>query len=363
MNKKLVVDLRMWNHSGIGRYLRNLIPKIYEKSEGISYIFLYESGHEKDLKQQFENAELIPCQSKIYSLSEQFELRKVLSKIEYDLLWIPHYNVPLFHHKKLLVTVHDLIHIHIYSVKKSWHKKLYANLLFKQISIKSKKIITVSEYTKNDLEINFPSCKNKIVSIHNGLSAPIQSHEIEPKDVESYILYVGNIKPHKNLISLVEAFKKYLLQTQYNLVIVGQSENLISADEKLLSILKDNALRQRIKFKGQVNDEKLAQLYKEAALFVSPSLFEGFGFPPLEAMSYDCPVVCSDRCSLPEVCKDAAYYVEALSIDSIGKGVLEVLNNKELRDDLVQKGKSLINKYQWEKTADKTLDVIKECLN
>jgi glycosyltransferase involved in cell wall biosynthesis len=164
--------------------------------------------------------------------------------------------------------------------------------------------------------------------------------------IKPYLLYVGNIYPHKNVERLVLAFQKLIKEknADYQLVFVGG--NIMDSSERII-------------FTGFVSDGELDSLYKNADLFVFPSLYEGFGFPPLEAMARGVAVASSRNACLSEVLGDAVAYFDPENIDDMGEKIYEIITNRALKDDLAAKGFTWVKRYNWEKTAEKTLEIYK----
>jgi glycosyltransferase involved in cell wall biosynthesis len=177
-----------------------------------------------------------------------------------------------------------------------------------------------------------------------------------------FLLFVGNVKPHKNLRNLVIAFSK-LQQPQFadlKLVIVGKKDGFITGDKSLLDLINQLGLRDRIIFTGFVENEHLPVMYHLATAFVFPSLYEGFGLPPLEAMAAGCPTLVSNTASMPEVCQDASYYFDGNNPDEIAAGIKTVLQDEMLRQTMVAKGFKLVKRYTWEASATALRDIILE---
>lgn len=223
---------------------------------------------------------------------------------------------------------------------------------------KAKKIITISNFSKKEILNFFPNIKYDIIVTHCSIG-----HEFHPSfnmvrlyDFR-YILAVSSIDPRKNFLRLVQAFK-LLNDKDIKLVIVG-SENKLFSNDALKSEIENNS---NIIFTGYINDEKLINLYSHAECFAYPSLYEGFGIPPLEAMSCGCPVVVSDASSLPEVCGNAAYYVDPNDIHNIAIGIERLLEDKKLSTELILKGFEQIKKFSWSKSA-KTINLTLENLS
>jgi glycosyltransferase involved in cell wall biosynthesis len=352
----------MLHSSGIGTYLCNLIPLIIDNYPDNQFnLFCRESLLRQYSWSYSENIALKDCQCSIYSICEQFEIPQ---KIQRDsaLFWSPHYNIPLFVRGRLLVTVHDVFHLTMPQFVGGLHKQLYAKGMFAAIKRKADKIICVSEFTKNELVRFVGVNPSKIRVIYNGIDktwfgikANIYPHE------KPYLLFVGNVKPHKNLVLLLKAFESIMTNIPQDLIIVGKKEGFITGDK----IVQEKAakLGDRVHFTGHVSDEILKQYYAYADAMVFPSLYEGFGFPPLEAMACGCPTIVSNVASLPEVCGDAALYCDPYRPNDIAEKILFLLTNASLQSELRERGIQRAKQFTWEKCAEETGAVIKELIN
>jgi glycosyltransferase involved in cell wall biosynthesis len=179
-----------------------------------------------------------------------------------------------------------------------------------------------------------------------------------PKKTENFILCVSSLEPRKNILNLILALKKLRLPDM-KLILVGSRSKVFSSNE-----LKDLLYSQKnIFLTGYISDDKLIRLYRKAKLFVYPTFYEGFGLPPLEAMSCGCPVVVSNVASLPEVCGNAAYYVDPYNIESIAEGIHRVLTNDTLRESLRERGLERARLFSWEESAKKHIEVFEEVLH
>ena len=357
---EICVDIRMASYSGIGTYLTNLIRRLVQTgSFKMTLIHLPGCQFAESLIED-ENVTCIHCDAPIYSIAEQFWLKKLIPK-ETKLFWSPHYNIPLFYKGRLLVTVHDVFHLAMPHFTKGLHKRAYARFMFQALSKKADSVITVSEFTARELVRLTGIDQSNISVVHNG----VDDVWFEKKNSKSlhgrpYVVYVGNIKPHKNLKKLVRAFNQIKNKVVQDLIIIGSGEGLITGDrevEKLAGSLKD-----RVHFTGHVNEEQLRQYVSGADLMIFPSLYEGFGLPPLEAMASGTPVVTSETASMPEVCGDAALYFDPQSIESISEKILQVLKDKNIQADLSQRGIQHARGFSWDKCAGKTATVINNCL-
>jgi glycosyltransferase involved in cell wall biosynthesis len=358
---KITIDVRMINSSGIGTYIKNLIPLIIEYF-GFEKIVLI--GDKKQIQDSgyfnMSNLECIDLNSPIYSLKEQLYLLRKIPK-DTELFWSPHYNIPVFYRGKLLVTIHDVFHLANPQFVKGLHKRLYASFMYKTVAKKADAIISVSNFTRNELNRLVRINNNKIVTIHNGVDKKeftfVNNESIYSKP---YILYIGNVKPHKNLKNLLKAFEIIKDSIPHDLIIVGKKEGFITGDPYVMKQAEKMGVR--VQFTGYVNNNKLKQYINGADALVFPSFYEGFGLPPLEAMACGCPVIVSNVASLPEVCGDAALYVDPYNPEDIAEKIKLLLSDDKLREELQRKGLERAKLFSWEKCAKETIKVIEEVL-
>lgn len=357
---KMVIDVRMWNHSGIGTYIKSIIPRVISAFPDVHFYLIKDiNDYLNDWIRENPQVEYINFSSSIYSVKEQLEFIKKLPK-KYDLIWAPHFNIPFMPNGKLLVTIHDVFHLANPQFV-SRLQKMYANVFFNRIKGKAEKIITVSNFTKCELMKYKNIHEDKMIPVYNGVEPGWFMIPSEEKvHSKPYILYVGNVKPHKNLKSLVKAFEKIKDKISHDLVIVGKKEGFIVGDDEVTKIA--TTLGDRVYFTGYIDDDMLMQYYAQADVFVFPSMYEGFGLPPLEAMAAGCPTIVSNRASIPEICKEASLYCDPLDIDKMAETILSLIADDELKASLIVKGKEVAKQFSWEKSAEETIDVIKGVL-
>lgn len=350
---KVAVDARMINSSGIGTCIQNWMKN------GCYDIAL---GNEKEIKQVDSNIEVIPFDSKIYGKDEQLKFPyKSLKKLKPDVLHIPHYNVPLFYKGKMIVTIHDLTHLIFPEFLPNKFAKYYAKFMIKKATKKAFKILTVSLNTKNDLIKMFKVNPDKIEVIYNGVGSEFvikEKNKIDylynkfniPND-KKILMYVGNLKPHKNLDRLLKAFALLNNKEDYRLILVGKAfDNQIDLDK----IEKELNISNYIIHTGMVTQDELVDLYNLADLFVFPSLYEGFGLPIIEALSCGTNVIASNVSSIPEVGGNVINYFNPYDIEDI-KNKIEENINKVFTEDAIE----WVKKFSWEESSQKIQKIIK----
>jgi glycosyltransferase involved in cell wall biosynthesis len=361
LKKVITVDCRLIFSSGIGTYISNILPFIIDYFNDIQFVLL---GNEKRLsklyKNNFNNIKIVNFNSPIYSIKEQMMFPKLIPS-ETSLFWSPHYNFPIFYTGKLIINVHDLCHLAIKQKVYSFIKILYSKLMFNLIKFRANSIIYISEFTKTQFNkiVGKPKCNEFItlLAVNKSWFKLSQTHnEIK----EPYILYVGNVKPHKNLSRLIKAFEIIANKINHKILIVGKKDGFISGDDSLTTMVQK--FNKRVFFTGEVSDSKLKNLFINSDIFVFPSIYEGFGLPPLEAMACGVPVVASKIASIPEVCGDAALYFDPFDVNDISEKILLMIKDNNLKKEYIKKGTLQVQKYSWEKTADNTIKIIKKIL-
>lgn len=291
-------------------------------------------------------------------LWEQIELPRYLKENNMPLL-INLANTAPVSYSNQVITICDLSFLR----NPKWFSRkfyFYYKFLIPQIARNSLKIITISEFSKNEIVNLLNVHEGKIKVIHCGTAEEFVNLKDNNSVIDNrkrYILSVSTLDPRKNLESLILAFRK-LKVPDLQLIIVGSKNNVFTGN-KLTNLI--NADRNII-FTGYVSDRELKSLYRNAELFVYPSLYEGFGLPPLEAMVCGVPVVVSNTASLPEVCGDAVYYVDPYSVESIAEGIYMVLTDEGLRQGLIQKGLERAKLFSWEKSAKDHIKVFEEVI-
>lgn len=373
------IDARFYGSigKGLGRYTQKLIENL-EKVESANpsstsreyFVFLREENF-NEYQPSCDNFHKIKADYRWYSISEQINMPRLLNKFDLDLVHFPHFNVPLLYRKKFVITIHDLILIHFPTLRSTslnplfyWLKFLAYKIVIKSAIKRAEKIIAVSKFTKNDILDNYDVAESRLAVTYEACEdfCTISSESSESilrkyAIIKPYILYVGNAYPHKNLEALVLAFAKILKnKSNLTLVLVGRKDYFY---QRLENLVKEENI-ENVVFAGYVPDEDLDTVYRFAELYIFPSLYEGFGLPPLEAMAKGVPVASSDHACMQEVLGEGAHFFDGKNIESMQKSIEDVLNNNELRQELIKKGYEQIKKYNWENMAKETLTIYLE---
>jgi glycosyltransferase involved in cell wall biosynthesis len=357
---RIAIDARKLNDFGIGTYIRNLVrylPRLDTESE---YFFLCRPEDREQLSILSPKAQPVCTNASNYSISEHIRIPLRLRRLRVDLFHSPHYVLPFFTPCRSLVTVHDVIHLLFPQYLPSRAAAHYARHMIKRAVDKAELILTVSAASKRDLLTFFDLKPEKILVIPNGIDSSI-TEELSVEELgrvrERFqifgrtILFAGNIKPHKNVERLIAAFAKVRENPDFSdltLIVVGDE---ISKYPSLRRAVARHQVRANVRFFGFVPELTLVALYKTADVFVFPSLYEGFGLPPLEAMANGTPVVTSNISSLPEVVGDAALTVDPYNIDDIAVAVRRILSEPELRARLIDRGRRRARRFSWERSV------------
>ncbi|MFC1651814.1 glycosyltransferase family 4 protein [Patescibacteria group bacterium] len=300
----------------------------------------------------------------------QFRLALEISRVKPEILFVPAHVMPWIHPKKTLITIHDVGYEHYpqsYSKFALWYLKRTTKNMVK----KAEQIIVPSESTKKDL-VSMYGCDGKKVNvIYHGYNSDLyRKIDNETKigltkkkygldENENYLFFVGRLEERKNILGMIKAFYKVKSQTNfdYKFVIAGKPG---VGYEKIQKLVKDLMIENDVKFLGYVQEEDLPFLLSGADIFLFPTFYEGFGLPILEAMSCGVPVITSKTSSCPEVAGEAAILVNPDNTQEIAEGIVRILSDSRLRNTLVQQGFRQIEKFNWDKTARKTLKVLQK---
>ena len=365
---RIGIDARKLHDFGIGTYIRNLLRHLARLDHDTDYVLLCRGEDQQPLTELGPNFRAVVEKSANYSLSEQLNIPRALRREKVTLFHAPHYILPPLVSCRSVVTIHDCIHLMFPQYLPNRFAFAYARTSMALAARRATRIMTVSESSKRDIMRFFGTPSEKIDVIYNAYDLRFAA-EPRAEDVErvrerfqlhdEFVLYAGNVKPHKNLERLIEAF--HVLRTsgfdQLKLVLIGDE---ISKYTALRRAVHQHQLHKYVRFLGYMPETTLAVMYRLAGVFVFPSLYEGFGLPPLEAMASGTPVVTSNVSSLPEVAGDAAVLVDPYHPEAIADGIRRVLTDPQLRAELKLKGLARARQFSWETSARRVRDIYRE---
>jgi glycosyltransferase involved in cell wall biosynthesis len=337
--RPLLIDTRLWQAGGIGTYLQALLPQLHLPGP------VQLLGRDQ------------PFHAPIYSVQEQWQWLQTIQKQRPAGIWVPHFNIPLFYSGPLVATVHDVFHLAMPEFV--GRKRFYADVMFAALARRAQAVFTVSHFSKTEL-LRYTRIPAERITVTPLGVAPWQPTGQPRPQTKPYILYIGNVKPHKNLGLLVSAFQRMANRIPHDLIIVGQTDGFRTADTTLTARLK--RLEGRIHLTGRVSDLKRRQYLEHADAFIFPSRYEGFGLPPLEAMAAGVPVIVSTAGSLPEVCGDAALYTDPNDPEELAERLWHILSDSPLRATLIQRGLTRCRRFSWDTCAETTRHVLAKTL-
>lgn len=372
---RIGIDARLYTSAftGIGRYVYELIDNLLKIDEHNEYVLFFNKAGFDEFKnprahdgKSGRGVEKILVNAAHYSFSEQWRFFKILRGANLDLMHFTHFNAPVFYRRPSVVTIHDLT-LSLYPGKKmnGWLYRVAYHVIIKSIVHRAKKIIAVSQNTKNDLVKILRADEKKIEVIHEGANKMF--HKISDDKIVTdflgkiglgrpYILYTGVWRNHKNLVNLIKTFAilKHKYRFAGKLVITGKEDPWYP---EVKQTVRDERLEGMVRFTGLVPDEDLVLLYNGAAVYVFPSFYEGFGLPALEAFACGIPLCAAKSSSLPEICGNAAVFFDPHNPDDMAEKIASVLNDKQKADELIARGHERLKEFSWERMACETLKI------
>ncbi len=396
------IDARMLGPEcgGLGRYIEQLVLHLHDidqenqyvlflKKENWDYVHIghqteeftvdsYYSNNKKDKSRVVlhnENFRKVLADVHWYGWEEQIIFPRIIRAEQVDLMHFPHWNVPLFYSDPFIVTIHDLLLMHYPTREASllgplsyWFKHHAYQRVLRHAASAARHIVTPSEFTRHDVHGMLGVPLERISVTYEAPFDTAKRKALDKKNVsifdmygitKPYALYVGVAYPHKNLPGLLDAWhameKKY--GEQYQIVFVGK-DNFFYKKVKAYNRLH-HSTKSAI-FTGFVSDEDLHELYSRARMYVFPSVYEGFGLPPLEAMLHRVPVVSSNRTCLPEVLGEGAMYADPENRDQFAEAMYTVLTNDDIRFELKAQADIELKRYSWKKMAKETINIYKK---
>ncbi len=380
---KVAIDVRRIRDFGVGTYIRNLLVALANAGPENEYVLISCPEDRDSLPELPSNFTIAHHQLRDAARKDHFALPALIRKLRADVSHIPFHRVPLFMPKPYLVTIHDLSSLFFDEASGLLHAARAFRL--KRGLERADQIIAVSGSTQRDVLNLVPEAAMRIRLIYNApdpqflerklptelrAGGPDAAARERQRILERYqirypfLLYAGSIRPQKNIPRLVEAFAVARAQLENHraykdlrLIIIGDE---ISRHPDVRRAVIHSRVENAVRFLGFIPFETLRVFHEMAAAFVFPSLYEGFGLPPLEAMASGTPVIASHVSSLPEVTGSAAMLVNPENVFDIARGITEVLLNAELREDLVSRGRRQAARFSWDRTAREVLEVYEQ---
>lgn len=366
---RIGIDCRLWNETGVGRYIRNLVLELGQQDKENKYLLFFRKEEFETVPLPGKNFEKRLADLRWHTLDEQIAFKKILEKEKIDLMHFPYFSYPIGYKGKFVITIHDLIIDHFPTGKAStlpspiyFLKQLGYKFVLKNAIKKAQKIIAVSGATKQEIIDHYRPNPEKVVITYEGIDKNITPEKKEKIDIKQpFFFTVGNAYPHKNLERLVDAFEILNRENKNcNFIFVGKEDYF---SKRLQEVVAKKKLSESVFFYNHVNDGQLAYLYAHAVALVVPSLMEGFGLPALEAMSNNCLVLLSEIPAFLEVCGDVGCYFDPYNAEDIAKQMELAYNHKIT--DLAQKKKEGIiraKKFSWKEMAKQTIALYESCL-
>lgn len=370
---RIGIDCRMYgpeNTTGIGEYIRKLTDQLFELDAENEYVLFFNEPAFSIYQPPSKKIKKVRANVYWYSWKEQLIFPFILLKENVDLMHFPHFNVPVLYFKKFVVTIHDITPKLFPGpkVKASLFRLFAYMLVFKYAVLRSKRIITISQHSKENIIRHFNASPKKISVIYLGFNSnikPTSDHDVikhlkkRNNITKKYILYVGVWRDHKNIPGLVSAFE--ILKRDYNLdiqlVITGMYN---SQYPEIKRSIEESLYHEDIILPGFVPEEDLGPLYSGAEAFVLPSFCEGFGLVAIEALLCQTPVAGSNTTSLPEVLGDSALYFDPGNPHDMASVIYKLVSEPHTRELLKKRASKIVSFYQWSKTAEQTYKIYTE---
>jgi glycosyltransferase involved in cell wall biosynthesis len=372
---KIAIDIRRMTEFGVGTYIRNVVRSLGRLDHANHYFLIGAPAKVQEIGPLPPNFETVPLLTPERSLRGFREFRGALKGLKCDLVHIPNlFSVPRALPCPYVMTVHDLLD-HMSRARQqtgfwgTWHLQMT-----KRVLRGAERIFAVSNFTKAEIERIFDISPDRIEVVYNAIDERFLHGHASPSDRDQiaqryqvtypFLLYAGRISPHKNVVRMIEAFSALKAELEkegaypdLKLIIIGDD---LSGNPDLRRTVVRGGVQNDVRFLGFIPIEVLRIFYDEAKIFVFPSLYEGFGLPPLEAMAHGTPVVTSNVSSLPEVVGNAAVLVNPENVFEIMRALHRVLTDRALRDRMKERGYKQAARFSWEISVRRVLDVYQQ---
>jgi glycosyltransferase involved in cell wall biosynthesis len=362
---RLGIDARKLDDYGIGSYLQGLLVEMATLDPPGGIVLLV-AGASRDLLPDLPKSwRIVEVDAPGYSLREQATVLVAAMRARVDLLHVPHYVLPWLFPRRMVVTVHDIIHVLFPEFLPSSLGFAYARMSIRAAVRRARRVITGSRTTADDLVRLFGASESRLCVIPHGVHAEFLAKGDPVADEQAraalgvsgpYLLHVGNHKPHKNAEGLLKAYQLLVHDGRGPvppLLMVGGFQ----PDGELASRTRAMGLADRVRCLGHVQRSQLAALFRGASAFVYPTLYEGFGLPVLEAMACGVPVVAGDIPAIQEVAADAVVKVNPRDVVELAAAIRHLLSQPDLQCRLREHGRARSHGFEWRRAAEATLDV------
>jgi len=366
---RIGIDCRLWDETGVGRYIRNLLTNLSRIDKQNEYVLFARTQDENSIKSIVKGQmSIVRTDARWHGIAEQIRFPRILNEQNLDLMHFPYFSVPIFYYKPFIVTIHDLIvnkfntgrastlPLPLYLVKRIGYHAVLSNAIYR-----AKKIIVPSNAVRDDLLRTYRSIDASKVKVtyEGGIDHLLRATRHEPIVDGRYILRVGNFYPHKNVEGLLLAFKDFLYDNYENhdvkLVLVGKKDYFLKRIEKQIEKLNIGA---NVTFYENTSDDDLIWLYSNATATIVPSFSEGFSLTAVEAMLQGSPVIASDIPVHREILGSAAIYCNPNDVNDIKQKINFACSLiEESRNELIAQGKKQAKKFSWSKMARQILNV------
>ena len=368
---KIAIDIRRMTEFGVGTYIRNVVRTLGRLDHENEFLLIGSPNKVEEIGTLPPNFHTVPALASDRSVQGYREFRTALKRLECDLVHIPNlYSVPRMLPCPYVMTVHDVLQHMSRAREQSGFWRSFHFQMTKRVLAGAARIFAVSNFTRNEIEKLFEIPSDRVEVIYNAIDERfLHGHASEAdRDLIAqryqvtypFLLYAGRISPHKNVVRMIEAFSALKTELERDqaypdlkLIIIGDD---LSGNPDLRRTVVRSGVQHDVRFLGFVPIEVLRIFYDEAKIFVFPSLYEGFGLPPLEAMAHGTPVVTSNVSSLPEVVGNAAVLVNPENVFEIMRALHRTLMDKDLRCRMKERGYKQAARFSWETSVRRILE-------
>ncbi len=368
---KIAIDIRRMTEFGVGTYIRNVVRTLGRLDRQNKYLLIGSSAKVDEIGALPPNFHAVPLLASDRSVQGYREFRAALQRLNCDLVHIPNlFSVPRMLPCPYVMTVHDMLEHMSRAREQSGFWRSFHFQMTKRVLAGAARIFAVSNFTRNEIEKLFEIPSDRVEVVYNAIDERFLHGHATPAEREviarryqvtyPFLLYAGRISPHKNVVRMIEAFSALKTELERDqaypdlkLIIIGDD---LSGNPDLRRTVVRSGVQHDVRFLGFVPIEVLRIFYDEAKIFVFPSLYEGFGLPPLEAMAHGTPVVTSNVSSLPEVVGNAAVLVNPENVFEIMRALHRTLMDKALRDRMKERGYLQAAKFSWETSVRRILE-------